>query len=111
MNESHAPPSKKTALKKWLEATIDSNSVQIFLSITLFVTLFLPDIWVVSNTPNDHDFILNAVRARATPCARTEPRGAPLRWLQSANAPARADSSHIVRLLRDRNGMPVHCAT
>ena len=65
VNETQAPPGKKTALKRWLEETIDSNGVQIFLSVTLFVTLFLPDIWVVSNISNDNDFILNAVRARA----------------------------------------------
>ena len=112
VNETQAPPGKKTALKRWLEETIDSNGVQIFLSVTLFVTLFLPDIWVVSNISNDNDFILNAVRARARArrarAACAAPRDG---WGFRARTVRRADSPHIVRLLRDRNGMPVRGAT
>ncbi len=95
VNETQAPPGKKTALKRWLEETIDSNGVQIFLSVTLFVTLFLPDIWVVSNISNDNDFILNAVRARTRAARARGLRGAARRMgFQSANGPARRFSSH-----------------
>jgi hypothetical protein len=40
---------------------MDMNSVQVFLSVLLFVSLFLPDIWVLSNVDNDDDVILDTV--------------------------------------------------
>ena len=47
-----------------IEKFMDQNYVQVVLSAMLFISLFLPDIWVLANPPNSDDVILNTVRER-----------------------------------------------
>ena len=53
-------PTKKGWVKK-VDKFLDHLAIQVLLGVALFVTLFLPDLWVVMNPQNDLDILLNVV--------------------------------------------------